>query len=83
MYVAVGSARLAWKVRVPSARETWEAFVDARTGALVGPPRDINRYVDGAGRVFRVNAVVATQDNALRDDAGTPPRPFRRAPTRS
>ncbi len=69
VYVAAGSARLAWKVHVPSARETWEAFVDARSGELVGPLRDINRYVSGTGQVFRVNAVVATQDNALRDDA--------------
>lgn len=69
VYVGAGSARLAWKVHVPSERESWEAFVDARTGELVGPLRDINRYVSGTGQVFRVNAVVATQDNTLRDDA--------------
>lgn len=51
---------------------TWERFVDAQTGALLAR-RDVNRYVNGVGRVYgsggiaRGNAVVATQNNALRD----------------
>jgi Zn-dependent metalloprotease len=65
---SASGARLAWKVEIPTSEETWEAFVDARSGRLVGEPRDVNRYINGTGQVFRVNAVVATQDNSLRDD---------------
>jgi Fungalysin metallopeptidase (M36) len=42
--------------------------VNAKNGELLGQPRDINRYVDGAGQVFIVNAIVATRDNSLRDN---------------
>jgi Zn-dependent metalloprotease len=44
-------------------------FVDAQNGKLLTEPNDINRYVNGTGQVFRVNAVVATHDNSLRDDS--------------
>ena len=68
-----GSYRLAWHVVVPTDGPTWEMFVDARSGKLLGQPRDINRYVDGSGQVYLVNAIVATRDNSLRDndDAAT------------
>lgn len=59
---------LAWEVTVPAVGPTWHAFIDASTGDLLSAPEDINRYVDGTGQVFRVNAVVATRNNALRDN---------------
>src|SRR6185369_16833004 len=62
------SYSLAWHVTVPTSRRTWELFIDAQSGNLLGSPRDINRYVNGTGQVYRVNAVVATQDNTLRDN---------------
>jgi ribulose bisphosphate carboxylase small subunit len=31
------------------------------------PAHDVNRYVSGSGRVFKVNAVVSTHDNSLTD----------------
>jgi Zn-dependent metalloprotease len=59
---------LAWEVTVSTGGPTWHAFIDAMTGDLLTAPKDINRYVDGTGQVFRVNAVVATRNNALRDN---------------
>lgn len=63
------SFSLAWRIVVPTDGPTWEMFVDAQDGRLLGEPRDINRYVNGVGQVYNVNAVVATQDNSLRDNA--------------
>jgi hypothetical protein len=34
---------------------------------VLEPAHDVNRYVNGTGRVFLVNAVVATRDNTLTD----------------
>jgi len=62
-----GKAHLAWRVDMPSAKESWRAVVDARSGAVLQPAHDINRYADGTGRVFKVNAVVSTHDNSLTD----------------
>ena len=59
---------LAWQVIIPTDARTWEMFVDAQSGELLGEPRDTNRYVNGAGQVFVVNAIVATHDNSLRDN---------------
>jgi Zn-dependent metalloprotease len=58
---------LAWEVTISTVGPTWHAFIDASTGDLLSAPEDINRYVDGTGQVFRVNAVVATQNNTLSD----------------
>lgn len=63
-----GTPRLAWRVVTPTSRQTWQAFVDANDGTLLGQPVDINRYVNGTGQIFNVNAVVATQNNTLRDN---------------
>src|SRR6185436_15265582 len=57
----------AYHTVVPTGGPTLEFFIDAKTGAVIGEPRDINRYVDGTGQVFRDNAVVATQNNNLVD----------------
>jgi Zn-dependent metalloprotease len=59
---------LAWQVVIPTDGPTWEVFVDAQSGDLLGEPRDTNRYVNGTGQVFVVNAIVATRDNSLRDN---------------
>jgi Zn-dependent metalloprotease len=67
VFVLAGGAHLAWHVEAPGFPESWEAVVDARSGEVLRPARDVNRYVDGTGRVFRVNAVVATHDNSLQD----------------
>jgi hypothetical protein len=58
---------LAWEVTVSTGGPTWHAFIDASAGDWLSAPEDINRYVDGTGQVFRVNAVVATHDNTLTD----------------
>ena len=62
-------ARLAWRIIEMTARQTWESFVDAQNGDLLVQPRDINRYATGSGKVFTVNAVVATHNTALRDNS--------------
>jgi hypothetical protein len=63
-----GAPALAWRVVVPTLGPTWELFVDAQTGALRAAAEDLNRYINGTGKVFRVNAVVATQNNRLVDN---------------
>jgi Zn-dependent metalloprotease len=67
VFLLAGRAHLAWQVTAPGFPESWEAFVDARSGEVLRPARDVNRYVNGTGRVFSVNAVVATHDNSLQD----------------
>jgi len=62
-----GPAALAYRVVVPTNAQTLELFVSAHTGALLGAPVDLNRYVNGTGQVFKDNAVVATQNNNLVD----------------
>lgn len=59
---------LSWHVVVPTDGPTWEIFVNAENGELLGQPRDINHYVNGTGQVFIVNAIVATRNNSLRDN---------------
>ena len=59
---------LAWRIVLPSEGPTWEIVVDAQNGKVIREPVDLNRYVTGSGQVFRVNAVVATQDNSLQDN---------------
>ena len=63
-----GAPHLAWRIVTPTDRRTWQVFVDARDGARLGQPTDINRYVNGTGQIFNVNAVVATLNNTLRDN---------------
>ena len=58
---------LAWHIVIATDGPTWELFVDAQSGKVLDQPRDINRYVNGTGQVFIVNAIVATRDNTLRD----------------
>jgi Zn-dependent metalloprotease len=68
VYADAGAPALAYRVVVPTTGPTLQFFVSARTGALLGEPTDLNRYlVNGTGQVFKDNAVVATQDNNLVD----------------
>jgi Zn-dependent metalloprotease len=59
---------LAWRIVVPTNGPTWEVLIDAGDGKALTQPRDTNRYVNGTGQVFRINAIVATHNNSLRDD---------------
>lgn len=59
-------AALAWEVTLVTPGPTWRVFVDAGSGELLTAPEDVNQYTD-TGKVFRVNAVVATLDNTLTD----------------
>ncbi len=59
---------LAWRIVVSTDGPTWEVFVDANNGKWLEEPRDLNRYVNGTGQVFTINAIVATHDNSLRDN---------------
>lgn len=68
IYGETGIPTLAWEVIVHSSGPTWQLFVHAKTGVLLAPAKDLNRYATGTGQVFLVNAVVATQDNTLRDN---------------
>jgi len=67
VHVARGATRLAYRITLSGLGPSWEVFVDAHTGELAAPPADENRYATGTGRIFKVNAIVATQSNALLD----------------
>jgi Zn-dependent metalloprotease len=67
IYPETGTPTLAWEVIVYTPGPTWQLFVHAQTGKVLAPARDLNRYATGTGQVFLVNAIVATQDNSLRD----------------
>lgn len=68
IYAESGTPTLAWEIVLPTSGPTWQVFVHAQTGKVLTPAKDLNRYITGTGRVFNVNAVVATRDNRLRDD---------------
>jgi Zn-dependent metalloprotease len=68
VYAGGGAPVLAWRVvTATAAGPTMQAFVDAASGAVVGAPVDVNRYVNGTGQIFKDNAVVATKNNNLLD----------------
>ena len=69
IYPMGSSARLAWRIVIPllEPEGTWEAFWDALTGERLSPIVDKNYYLDGTGRVFIPNPIVATGDTSLRD----------------
>jgi Zn-dependent metalloprotease len=81
IYAETGTPTLAWEVILYTPGPTWQVFVHAKTGDVVAPARDLNRYATGTGQVFLVNAVVATRDNTLRDDndaaSAVPPSAYR------
>lgn len=68
IYAETGTPTLAWEVILHTSGPTWQMFVHAGTGQALVPAKDLNRYVTGTGRVFLVNAIVATHDNSLRDN---------------
>src|SRR5262249_41352035 len=50
---------------------TYEVFVDAHTGEIVGAPRDINQYA--TGQVYKNgNAMAATGNSSLKDTSTIP-----------
>ena len=67
VYADAGDPVLAYHTPISTNGPTLEFFIDAKTGAVIGEPVDINRYVNGTGQVFKDNAVVATQNNNLVD----------------
>src|SRR6185503_13239276 len=67
VYTGGDAPALAYRVVLSTEGPTLEYFVNAKTGAVIGEPTDINRYVNGTGQVFKDNAVVATQNNNLVD----------------
>ncbi len=66
VYPVGDRAELAWEVVLATGGPTWQIFIDAQSGKPLSAA-DLNKYANGAGSVFRVNAVVATQNNSLRD----------------
>ncbi|HEU5201171.1 MAG TPA: hypothetical protein VFT92_00135, partial [Nitrospira sp.] len=81
IYAETGTPTLAWEVILYTPGPTWQVFVHAKTGDVLVPARDLNRYATGTGQVFIVNAVVATRDNTLRDNndavSAVPPIAYR------
>ncbi|UVT21663.1 MAG: M36 family metallopeptidase [Nitrospira sp.] len=69
IYAESGTPTLAWEVTVPTHGPTWQVFVHARKGTIVTPARDLNRYVNGTGQIFKVNAIVASGINTLTDQS--------------
>jgi hypothetical protein len=67
IYGDTGTPTLAWEVTIHTNGPAWQVFVHAQTGKTLAPARDLNRYVNGTGQVFTVNAVVATLNNSLQD----------------
>ena len=67
VYTGGDAPALAYRVVLTTEGPTLEFFVNAKTGAVIGDPTDINHYVNGTGQVFKDNAVVATQNNNLVD----------------
>lgn len=81
IYGETGTPTLAWEVIVHTPGPTWQTFVHAKTGKVLKLARDLNRYATGTGQVFLVNAIVATNDNSLRDQkdaaSAVPPSAYR------
>lgn len=69
IYGETGTPELAWEVMTHTSGPAWQVFVHAQTGKVLAPARDLNRYATGTGQVFPVNAIVATRDNGLTDQA--------------
>ena len=68
IYAEEGIPVLGWEIIHHTWGPTWQSFVHAKTGRLLGPAKDLNRYVTGSGKVFKVNALVDKGTTALRDN---------------
>lgn len=71
VYAEDGTPTLAWEVIHHTWGPTWHVFIDAKTGHVLKPAQDLNRYatpIRGLGQVFVTNAIVATGDPSLRDN---------------
>jgi Zn-dependent metalloprotease len=65
-----GSPTLAWKtiVKATSPEAEWKMYLDARSGAVL-EKTNLLRFVEGQGRVFDPNPVVALGDTTLEDSS--------------
>lgn len=66
-----GTPKLVWEVIHHTWGPTWQVLIDAKTGQVLKPAQDLNRYappLQGGGQVFVTNAIVATGDPSLRDN---------------
>ncbi|MBX3326755.1 MAG: M36 family metallopeptidase [Nitrospira sp.] len=71
VYAEDGIPTLAWEVIHHTWGPTWQVFINAKTGQVLKPAQDLNRYalpIQGVGQVFVTNAIVATGDPSLRDN---------------
>ncbi|MBS0151214.1 MAG: M36 family metallopeptidase [Nitrospira sp.] len=71
VYAEDGTPTLAWEVIHHTWGPTWQVFIDGKTGHVLKPAQDLNRYatpIRGLGQVFVTNAIVATGDPSLRDN---------------
>jgi Zn-dependent metalloprotease len=68
VYAEDSTPTLAWEVIHHTGGPSWQVFVHAKTGQVLKPAQDLNRYVQGVGKVFVTNAIVATGDPSLRDN---------------
>ena len=71
VYAEDGISTLAWEVIHHTWGPTWQLFIDAKTGQVLRPAQDLNRYAPplrAVGQVFLTNAIVATGDPTLRDN---------------
>ncbi|MBI2944000.1 MAG: M36 family metallopeptidase [Candidatus Wallbacteria bacterium] len=68
-YPASKTARPAWRLTIPAGTPLgdWEVLVDSIDGRVL-ESRNRLRFVDGVGRVFDPNAVVAARSTALFDN---------------
>lgn len=72
VYAEDGTPTLAREVIHHTWGPTWQVFIDAKTGQVLKPAQDLNPYAPplrAVGQVFVTNAIVATGDPSLRDNA--------------
>lgn len=78
VYIHSQSTHLAWRVVISTPNNTWETFIDAQNKEiLLEDLIDLNQYfVEGKGKIFNVNPVVATR-NCRIDPNNIPPDAYK------
>ena len=84
-YPDKGVPTLSWKVIVKTTPEQsqgkarrpaeWKMYIDAVTGAIL-EKRNLLRFIDGKGRVFDPNPVVALNDTSLENKSSIPDKAY-------
>ena len=66
IYAYKGNLRRAWKVKFGTSKPaaSWILFIDGATGHII-EERNVLRKVDGIGRVFKPNPIVALNRDDL------------------